>query len=178
MASKCDLCGKSFASPHGVSVHKVRSSCGGGNPVKNRSSSRRKKAVVGKNGESGKDAIRRMLSENPKGMAVCDITADLRKEGFKFADNYVAGVASKDPDLIRLERGSYRLKKNKLLQSTHHTVSATTPQTAATAVQEIELPREALLVRIDSLEAQNKTLETQNRALQDAHITLMRGMLV
>ncbi len=171
---QCDQCKKPFKNAHGVVVHKLRSAACGGKKVTwgSTKGQKSKRIKVGRNGENGRDAIRQILSDHPQGMPLQQIYAELKQRGIKVNAGYVSQAAASDPNLVRVERGVYRLKKNARVST----------RAGATVVQEAvveakagltiaHLPREALLLRIESL-------ETQNRALRDAHLTLIRGAFV
>lgn len=176
MTEACDVCGKYYKNAHGVDVHKKRSECGAGMtwgpgrkpnaPVKKRLSERKK---VGNNGESGKDAIRRILADQPQGLPVHKITAELEQNGFKIHTNYVSQHAATDPTIVRVERGVYRLKRGLPTQRTGTTVvQEAIAQTKITPLA--DLPREALVLQIEHL-------ERNARAILDAHMVLLRGVL-
>lgn len=170
MAKQCDVCSRSFKNSHGVSVHKMRTPACGGTAVSwgagKKSTGRRPK---GSNGESGREAIRQILTDHPQGLPASKIFEELQKRGLQFNPNYVSQAAGQDPNLIRVGRGVYRLKG----KGNKKPVAQTTTTAIQTEVQTevMKLPREALLLRIE-------ILETQNRALQDAHLSLMRGVFV
>lgn len=174
---KCDVCNKPFKNAHGVAVHKQRSPAGspckeGLTEISQTRRNRRSpsKRIVGKNGESGKEAIRQILADHPQGLSTDKIFAELQQRGLKPHTNYVSQAAAADPSVVRVERGVYRLKKG---------LKSTLPQQTGTAVVQDAideskahtLPREALLLRIE-------TLESHNRALRDAHLSLIRGVFV
>lgn len=169
MAKQCDVCSKPFKNAHGVAIHKLRSKdCGGkdkwgGARVKGRS----KNKVRG----AGREAIRQLLMDQPRGLSIADIRNQLEQKGLKVSPSYVSQATASDHSLVRVGRGVYRLKANLRRQS-----GAAAVRLAQKTVQETQtgitsLPREALLLRIE-------TLESQNRALQDAHMSLIRGVFV
>ena len=167
---QCDECNETFKNAQGVAIHKRRSqSCGGGVTWGKKTTKRKSsKLKLGYNGESGRDAIRRILSEHPQGLPLPQIFDGLKESGLKVNQNYVSQAAASDPTIVRVERGVYRLKKNaRGLTATAGAAVVETAKTEATGMT--HLPREALLLRIE-------TLETQNRALQDAHLSLIRGV--
>lgn len=172
---KCDICKQSFKNAHGVRMHKLRNeTCGGGVVAWGSTKGRKAKktrAKIGKNGESGREAIRRILTDHPQGMALPQIFDGLKKNGLKVNQNYVSQAAASDPTIVRVERGVYRLKKNVLRGLTAATTAGTAVVEAAKteAMSIDDLPREALLLRIE-------TLETQQRALHEAHLSLLRGV--
>ena len=126
---------------------------------------------LGPNGESGRDAIRRILSEHPQGLPTAQIFAELTSSGFpKINQNYVSQDAIHDSGIVRVERGVYRLKKVRLSSGLTAAAGTAVVKEAVEEASAINLPRETLLLRIDHL-------ETQNRALQDAHQALLRGMI-
>jgi len=176
MATKCDVCGKSFKNSHGISVHKIRTDCGGSTPS-SRLATRKAPKSNGKRptnnkGENGRQAIHRILGDHPQGLPVTKIFEELKKDGLTYHQHYVSQAAASDPTIVRIGRGVYRLKNN-VRQSSVKQNGITTVQEATIEVQPgpPDMPREALLLRIE-------TLETQNRALHDAHLSLMRGIFV
>ena len=98
-------------------------------------------------------------------MSVKDITAELKRRGHKFNANYASQTASSLPEVSRIGAGMYRLDKQSSV--------AVAPAPVKTQTEEVvkELPREVLLLQIE-------TLQNQNRALHAAHSSLMRGILV
>ena len=171
---KCDICKGSFKNAHGVSIHKLRSrACGGktwgntaGRTTKRKSTGNRPR---GTSGESGKEAIREILANHPQGLGTSEIRTQLEARGFRLNANYIFQAAASSPGIVRVDRGKYRLRGNvaRRLQKSGTTVV----KEAVEEAKSVSLPREALLLRIE-------TLETQNRALQDAHMSLIRGVFV
>ena len=182
MAKQCNVCNKSFKNAHGVSVHKRRSAdCGerkepwsgtAGRTTRQTTRGRKSTRLRGSNGESGKEAIRKILADHPQGLETADIHTRLEDRGFRLKANYVSQVAAKDPSLVRVERGRYRLKGNAAKRASQRSGTSVVQEAVTEAKSGItHIPREALLLRIE-------TLETQNRALHDAHLSLMRGIFV
>lgn len=169
MAKRCNVCDKPFKNARGVNTHKIRSEACGGVKVTWGSTKGRKKAgpKLGRNGESGREAIQQILSNHPQGLPLPQILAELQQRGIKVRHNYISQTAANDPSIVRVERGVYRLKKNALSAQAGTTV---VKEAVAEATGMTRMPVEALLLRIE-------TLETQNRALQEAHITFVRGAL-
>lgn len=163
---KCDVCNKPFKNAHGVSTHKTRTPACGGTAMSWGAGAKKPAIREAKEG-SGKEAIREILKDHPQGLPTAEIRAVLESQGFHLNANYISQVAAVDPRIIRVKRGLYRLKANVTQRAGASVVKE--------AVKEIQsgltLPREALLLRIE-------TLETQNRALHDAHLSLMRGIFV
>lgn len=155
---KCEYCRRSFNTAHGVKVHQQRTPACGGKDV------RRKTKTV--NGVTGKEVIREILAQHPEGLRTNEIFDELTRRGFKLNSNYVTQAAAMDPNLVRVERGMYRLKNGVRSKS----VGTQVVESAKTEVMSglNSMPREALLLRIEVLEAQFK-------ALQDAHLSLIRG---
>lgn len=160
----CDICSKGpFNGDHGVTVHKQRMHKKG----KTWSTAPKNK---GKPKKGGKQAIEDILAENPAGLQVQDIHKALKKRGFKLNPNYISQAAATLPNVMRIERGVYRLKKMPSPKPTAATGTALVHE-AQTEAKAKNLPPEALLLRIE-------TLEAQNRALHDAHMSLLRGVTV
>lgn len=168
---QCDVCKKPFKNARGVIIHQLRNKTCGGKEIpwgSTKGQKAKKRNKVGKNGESGREAIRQILSDHPQGLPLPQICDGLKERGFKVSVGYVSQAAANDPTLARVERGIYRLKKNALrgLTSTGKAV-VEAAKTEATSIA--SLSRETLLLR-------NEQLEIQNRALQDAHQALLRGI--
>lgn len=169
---RCDNCKKPFKNAHGVTVHKLRNEACGGKKITWGSTRGRVKTIPKRSGtgETGREAIRRILGDHPQGLPLQQISSELKIGGFKLRQGYVSQAAASDPTLVRVERGVYRLKKN-----AQRPVNAGAAVVQAAVIEAktgmTHLPREALLLRIE-------TLETQNRALQDAHLSFVRGVFI
>jgi hypothetical protein len=113
------------------------------------------------------------LTDHPQGLPVTKIFEQLKSSGLHCHKHYVSQAAAADPSIVRVERGIYRLKNNVRRNATKQTGTTTVVKEAEVEVQSglPDMPRETLLLRIE-------TLETQNRALHDAHLSLMRGIFV
>lgn len=173
--NKCDVCKKPFKNSRGVAVHKNRTPACGGKKVVWSQSARRKKTTkhLGARGETGREAIHEILGDHPQGLPVSKISTRLKDRGFHVASQYITQVASTDPSIIRVKRGIYRLKGSRSSEPLRNSGT----KVVQDAVNEVKaetrltLPRETLLLRIE-------TLESQNRALLDAHMSLVRGVFV
>lgn len=163
MANRCSKCGKTYDTTLGLQRHQQRSkSCGG----KQAGGKRRKKTVTG-----GRDAIHEILRDHPQGLSTTQIFAALKERGFNLNSNYICQAAAADKSIIRIGRGQYRLKANAMSRSTQSAGTQAVAEAVTEATRVAELPREALLLRIE-------TLENQLRAMQDAHMSFIRGTLV
>ena len=176
MAKQCDVCNKPFKNAKGVVMHKLRSpACGGGKVAWGSTTGKRKSTrnrLRGSNGKSGREAIREILADHPQGLETADIRTQLESRGFHLNTNYVSQAVASDSSLVRVERGRYRLKGNVARRASQRSGASVVQEAVTEAKSGItHLPREALLLRIE-------TLETQNRALHDAHLSLMRGIFV
>lgn len=168
MAKQCDICDNTFKNAHGVAIHKLRNkSCGskgskgtwGGARVKKQSKKR----------ENGREVIRQLLKDQPGGLSIVDIRDQLKQKGLKVSPTYVSQATASDHSLVRVGRGVYRLRANVRRQDGAAADRAEQDTGQETQTGIASLPREALLLRIE-------TLESQNRALQDAHMSLIRGV--
>lgn len=166
MSKKCDVCNKPFKNAHGVSTHKTRTPACGGTAM-SWGAGAKKPAKEG----SGKAAIREILADHPQGLGTAEIRTEMEERGFNMNANYISQAAAGDPGLVRVERGRYRLK-SKVGRAPQRSGTSVVQEAVAEAKSGItNMPREALLLRIE-------TLETQSRALHDAHLSLMRGLFV
>lgn len=169
MAKKCDICNETFKNALGVTVHKRRTPACGGKQV-SWTSARKMPRKRGRGGETGKQAIHRILADHPQGLPVKQILTELSNNGFKVASGYVTQTAAADSEIVKVERGVYRLKNN--LRQAQQTGTTVVQQAVAEVKAGLtDMPREALLLRIEML-------ENQTRALQDAHMALVRGAFV
>lgn len=162
---KCDECGGAFKNAHGIAVHKMRSkTCGENTPDASR--------PRGANGESGREAIRDILASSPQGLPVNEIFVALKKRGLNLNPNFVSQAASRDKSIKRIGRGIYRLKTDAFgrLEARTGTTIVEEAVAEATAISLKDMPVEALMLRIE-------TLETQNRAFHNAHLELMKGII-
>lgn len=185
---KCNICKRTFVSPQGVAVHQsCTPACGGilrkrsGKPIGKpgtRPSTRhggRRNTKVGRNGESGKEAIRQILSDHPQGLSTAQILDGLKKAGFKnVTSTYVSQTATKDTELRKAGRGNYRLKSTRQSQSIQRTGTAVVQTAVAEATQ---VTQEAEAPTLQTVLLRNEILETQIRALQDAHFTVVKALV-
>ena len=173
MAKRCDVCNKSFKNARGVEVHKMRIvACGGARAAawgSGRKTTSRLKGRKGKGKGNGREVIRSILGNHPQGLTVDRIAEGLKERGFKLNPNYVSQSAASDPNVVRVTRGVYRLRKNR--KSPNQTGATVVMEAVTEAQARTDLPREALLLRIE-------TLEAQVRAVHDAHLSLLRGVIV
>ncbi len=175
MTMQCNVCSKPFKNSQGVSLHKLRSTCGGKIPAWGTTLSKKRQSTAmrarGTNGESGREAIRAILTNHPPGLPTKEIFDALKERGFKQLNaNYVSQAVAGDPILVATRRGFYCIKKQRPRKQP---IGVATVQEAVDEADAglTHMPREALLLRIETLEAQSK-------ALQDAHVTLLRGAFV
>lgn len=173
MAKRCDVCNKPFKNAQGVAMHKSRTpACGGKKVAWGQGRKTRRPSHRGNQGESGKEAIRQILEQHPQGLASKKIHAELEERGFSVYAGYITQTASSDPTIVRVRRGIYRLKRQpgrpRNNDASSKAIGTRLVREAGSEAQAGIMPRETLLLRIE-------TLETQNRALLDAHQSLLRG---
>lgn len=172
---RCDICSDPFKNAHGVSVHKLRSACGSNGAAWEAGKKTRAKAKTKRrrqNGESGREAIRRILADHPEGLPVAQIFDTLQASGQDIKQHRVSQIATTDSSLKRIARGVYKLKK-KARPSAGLTAAAGTAvvkEAMEEAATTVELSKQTLLLRIDHLVVQNQALQNSNQAL-------LRGMM-
>lgn len=175
MAKKnmCPKCGEGpFKGEQGMRLHETRKHSAFGKTWGSTRGMTRKGKGKRKNHSGAKETIEEILAEHPEGYQVKDIFRELKRRGHKVNINYISSAAATMPNLMRIERGVYRLKempKPNVGTRLVHQAQAEAHQAQAEAQQQTEIPREALLLRID-------TLILQNRALRNAHMSLLNGV--
>jgi len=124
-------------------------------------------SVSAKPSGSVQQKIRRILGHHPEGLRVKDLITKLKGAGYSpsgDASGYISQACSTDPEITRVERGIYCLK------------NPPTPKVAKTpeTTQEVVHSRDALLVRIEHLEAERNALRVLVAANTHAQLAFVR----
>lgn len=173
---KCDHCLSSYDSIVSLKQHMRRM-----HNVRTRPFIKRNKTVIKSESRINlKDALYNVLgrSEHSEGLPVPRLVAELKKEGYgrkakaRNIAGYIPTIAAKDPNLIRVERGMYRLKAGVSAPNNIPTAETTVP-----AVIEIETPPVVKEVSRDAVEIRNAHLEAQRNGLINALTALTRSMM-
>lgn len=163
---RCNKCDKSFDKEQGLSMHFKRKHTAAGKTW-GKGKSQSMTAATSRRGEGIQEKVRRVLASHPNGLQVKHIITELRSIGYRPSGNvsgYISTTCSTDPDLIRVERGVYRLK------------TIPTPEVAAqeSATEEVTHSVPALLVRIEHLQTERDALRTLVSANTHAQLTFVR----
>ena len=166
---KCPKCSKVFKGPQGLAMHHKRKTgprCQytkkWGSPANQHTTPSKPPVTRAKHGRA-KDMLRHVLTDHPEGLKIKDIIAGMKRIGYRSsgdAAGYVSTTAAGDPGIVRVERGKYRLKQS-LLEELRPVAQLVVEEEVA------EMPREALLLRIEQLTRETKALRT-------AHMTFVQ----
>jgi hypothetical protein len=160
---KCKKCSRSFDSEQGLRLHHKRKHTLAG---KSWGSSKHKRKSANGRGTI-KNKLRQVLADSPEGLRVTAIVAAMKRRGWRpkgDGTGYVCQTAASDPGITRVERGVYRLKENVLAE-----LQSKAKPTAVIEPEITDMPREALLIRIEQL-------ERQLHATEAAHLSYIKEM--
>jgi hypothetical protein len=170
---KCSACQKQFKNEIGLNIHFKRMhtpagvSWGKGSRKKLATANRPKTDIASaktrtRSGLPVRELIRQSLAGEPNGLNLSGLVAAMQQNGYKSVNGrgYVAKIASLDSGIKKTKDGNYVLKSR--------------PSAAGTTVAEVEetveLPREALLLRIEML-------SSLVRAVTGAHIGVVQELV-
>lgn len=160
---KCSKCDKSFETEQGLGLHNYRSHTAAGKnwgTAKNRtkdefstkSEQNTAKSILSPTSDT-RSYIYQMLA-NQKEVKAKDIIQGMKSIGRSLSRSYISSLLTKDTNIIKIRRGTYRLKKNK------HTVNFdSSVATLEKPQQEVSISKETLLLRVEHLEHHTSALK-------------------